>query len=162
MRILFLDIDQVLTGRRWAERRFLETGGGHGPDDLDPVCCRLLGQSLKATGAVIVVTSTWRLNRSLGHIERVLEDHGATHVNIVGAIGAQRCQNPGGRAKGIVEWRTMVAAALESYAVVDDEPDAIDGSDPARMVRTTHEHGLTQSCASHLVKILRTPIAKAK
>ena len=72
MRIIFLDIDGVLNNQLW----FVKTKGKRNPDDLDPESIKYLNNLIKETGAIVVVSSVWRLNRTIDELQEVLDKNG--------------------------------------------------------------------------------------
>lgn len=77
--VLFLDIDGVLNSARW----FSVRAGGDNRDGLtreeyqiDPDAVAILNRILGATGAHVVVSSTWRLLHTPTAIHRILRRRG--------------------------------------------------------------------------------------
>jgi HAD domain in Swiss Army Knife RNA repair proteins len=73
MRIVFLDIDGVLNNQLWYEST---KGICRERDDLDPKNIEQLNNLIKATGAKVVVTSVWRLGRSVAELQAILDGNG--------------------------------------------------------------------------------------
>ncbi len=84
--IIFLDIDGVLNSHAWQKRR-----GPRGPEfkalytsyELDPDACRWLQELCTATGAKLVVSSSWRKMRDIAAIQAVFAQRGIT-AEIIG------------------------------------------------------------------------------
>jgi hypothetical protein len=73
MKIIFLDFDGVLNNQLWYESTkgmFCER------DDLDPKNIEQLNMLIKETDAKVVVTSTWRLGRSIAELQSILDGNG--------------------------------------------------------------------------------------
>ena len=150
--IIFLDIDGVLV-----TQDSLRAGGSV---SMDRRCVAELNRLVETTGAVIVITSSWRILHSIDFIvgamcaagfkgkRRVVDItdrlHFATPSGVV--IG---CSMP--RAHEICEWLDE-HPWVESFVVIDDDRDAeISG----HFVRTDFETGLTASLVDQAARILR-------
>jgi hypothetical protein len=147
-RILFLDVDGVLNSTR-TQLAF----GGY-PHDFserdmgrfDPVALALVRKLCDITGAVVVLSTTWRLNFTLEEVEQGLE------LPIVGAtpdLGGDYC-----RADEIAMW-LATAKGVTHYAIVDDL--ALDFEDPRhalRFVQTNEDYGLSVANYRQLFRLL--------
>ena len=143
--ILVLDIDGVLNSHDWTARR------GHPAtsslDCLDPVACRRVQDVCDRTGAVLLVSSTWRKDHRIAEIGDLLSTCGL----IAPVIG----MTPSLANDGSVSWRE-VGRGLEiqhwieafvpaevttlSVAVVDDGSDVGPDFRPV-LVLTDMDHG---------------------
>lgn len=58
MKVIFLDIDGVLNSNDW----YVKTRGvgGYNGGDIDPECIELINDLIDATGAKIIMSSSWR------------------------------------------------------------------------------------------------------
>lgn len=58
MKVIFLDIDGVLNSNDW----YVKTRGvgGYNGGDVDPECIELINDLIDATGAKIIMSSSWR------------------------------------------------------------------------------------------------------
>lgn len=72
MRIIFLDFDGVLNNQLW----YVRNNGQRGQDDLDPESIGFLNNLIAATDAKVVVTSTWRLGRTVEELQAILDRNG--------------------------------------------------------------------------------------
>lgn len=63
MKIIFLDVDGVLNNSKWVKRMFDECVHVYAKDMLEDRAIRLLKQIIDATGASVVITSTWRMSK---------------------------------------------------------------------------------------------------
>jgi len=78
-KIVFLDIDGVLNHHAFWDRYVEEHGKHVGMHhELCPISMGHLNRLLDETGAEVVVSSTWRLGRSLEELQEVLEANGFT------------------------------------------------------------------------------------
>src|ERR1700734_1402680 len=80
--VVFLDIDGVLNSKQWyahnascredissTERKLWE-------HSIDPDCVQRLNRILQQTGAVVIVSSSWRKKHALSEIVSILESRG--------------------------------------------------------------------------------------
>lgn len=106
MKILFLDIDGVLISNASARK--------YGVRKADPELVKLLNQITHATGAQIVVSSTWRV---FDDIEKILVEWGVT-----APVMGKTCY-PHGLARGIEihEWLLETKLEIERFAILDDD-----------------------------------------
>lgn len=81
MKIIFLDIDGVLNNQVWyMSDKFREgsTKEEYEVSQFDPRCVRLLNNLTDTTGAKIVVSSSWRLGRTVDELSELFEKVGIT------------------------------------------------------------------------------------
>jgi hypothetical protein len=137
-RIIFLDIDGVLnSGKSLHEQRRLDPDSRDWADMLDVDAVRLLNELILATGAKIVVSSTWRYALSLDELRDVLGRKGC-----VGEIVDVTPDRPSvmGRCRGdqIAEW--LGCHFVGSWVILDDNSDM--GCLSHRLVQTSFATGL--------------------
>ena len=116
-RLLFLDVDGVLnTFASLASPKSIIHPGWPGP--LAPPLLRRLGKVLSATGALIVVSSTWRLHEAgMVALVRGLERVGVDASNLI--VGTTPSMPGGRRAHEIADWLHSYGPCA-SWAAVDD------------------------------------------
>lgn len=148
MKVIFLDVDGVLNyhGCMYSCGRYI---------GVDPEKVGYLKQIVDSTGAIIVLTSTWKsewesfkeLQDSLGHyLDRELAKFGLkirskTHDCIID------------RGAGIKRW--IAERAVESFVIMDDnEFDFESEGLKDRLVKTDFERGLTREDVEKAEKIL--------
>ena len=83
MKIIFLDIDGVLNHEKWYERRYENIDMGlvvseYPKYEFDPNSVECLNWLTDATNAKIVVSSTWRLGRTVEELQELLKSVGVT------------------------------------------------------------------------------------
>lgn len=141
MKIVFLDIDGVLN----CKSRHPTTGTYlHW---IDPVAVKLLNRITDATGAKIVVSSSWRIGRHVEFLADELRSAGVTGT-IVGRTGVLKAA----RRREIAEWLES-HCDVENYVVLDDSDDA---SMP-HFVQTTWEYGLEEHHVTQAIEYLNAP-----
>ncbi len=142
MKIIFLDIDGVLNCAKTFERTT------HGVIGVDPYRVLILHRILEATGAKIVLSSSWRhmdddyLKRELRTIE---------WIDITGNCCA------GIRGVEIYKWiRDNVPHETKDdlkYAILDDDSDML-LLQKDHFFHTTWQEGLTEEIAQEVIKHL--------
>lgn len=139
MRIIFLDIDGVLNSSNWLQERKLEDPERlAGWDDLsraarrevesiDPNAVALLNRIIYDTGALVVISSSWRNSVPLTVIDEVLCFRGFKG-HIIGATPQLLRHSSGGlvisetRGREIDEWLNVVEG-VDSFVILDDCDD---------------------------------------
>lgn len=138
---LFLDVDGVLlSGRAWLlpSNRYLRDTLANSSRPtatrdiiaqavLDPVAVELVNCVAQATGASIVVSSTWRYSPGLEITRRVLLDQGI-RADLMSsdwscAVVAHQTID---KRRDIVDW-LQAHPEVTDYLVLDDEPDLVPG-----------------------------------
>ncbi|MDQ3370993.1 MAG: HAD domain-containing protein [Myxococcota bacterium] len=143
MRVLFLDIDGVLnrTGYRPAVSLGLRSW-------IEPELARRLARLLATTGADIVLSSAWRLGRTVGLLRDELRAAGVDSVmrDVTPALSGQPrwCE--------IAAWMHEHAVTADQIAIVDDGFDM--GPLAPRFVRTSPLVGLDEDAAGALAALL--------
>lgn len=117
MRVVFLDIDGVLNSDRYDRVRDMTA-----LSNIDETRLPLLKEIVGATGALIVLTSSWRghwdenpakRDESGQYIDGLFEKYG---LKIYGKTGAAA----GGRAEEIKVW--LSGRPVSAFAIIDDYP----------------------------------------
>lgn len=144
MKVLFLDIDGVLNSHRSAY-----AFGGF-PFDVDKhrnrfdeVAIALVRNVCTASGAQIVLSSSWRTDKDWQRIGRSLN---------LPIVDRTPYLHPGPRGVEIAAWLAE-HPEVERYAILDDDGDMLDEQKPF-FVQTTHEDGVTFGLAGKLADLL--------
>jgi hypothetical protein len=157
--VLFLDIDGVLNSARWFSAR----GGPDTPDGLtreehqiDPAAVAVLNRILDATGAKVVVSSTWRLLHTPAAIHRILRRRGFAG-KIIGRTPNLSASAPYGEARGheIEAWLTAhdrASSTPSPICIVDDDADMAHLA--PFLVKTSFQDGLTEAHVERCVALL--------
>lgn len=151
-RVIFLDFDGVIV--------HLKTVNGD-PDTIDqdaslhpcPDCVRKLDELCRFAGAQIVVSSTWRLSRSLDELRTILWDAGLHPTRRI--VGVTPQIDTATRGHEIAAWLKEHPLA-ESYVVLDDDQDMgpIPYQNWVHISEGFRKGGLTQSYALRAFGIL--------
>ena len=154
--VVFLDIDGVLNSKQWYahdaashegtslvsnERKLWE-------HSIDPDCVQRLNRILQQTGAVVIVSSSWRKKHALSEIVSVLESRGF-RGEVDGATSANGTLS---RTEEIAEWLAENRPPGAAYVVIDDE---LTSALPAeRVVSPSNQTGLTDKDVEQAIVIL--------
>lgn len=127
VRIIFLDIDGVLNSNRFYVKRHLD--GFNPPEsrdftnDVDPFALELFKSLVDEIGAVVVISSTWRIGMTLADIQDTFRRLGAT-FEVIGKtpiLPYSMC-----RGLEIQEWISQnveSGSQYKNYAIIDDDGD---------------------------------------
>jgi hypothetical protein len=144
-RVVFLDIDGVLINRRaLVERRSLS-------QRADPDCVAALNHITDETGAVIVVSSSWRLDYSVEELVDLLKAWGVTG-SVVGKTPA--LDRDSVRGDEIAAWMKERDVQVSDVVILDDDAD-MRWLAP-RLVQTDFKPGLTMVQAKRAIEVLRS------
>jgi hypothetical protein len=150
MIVLFLDIDGVLATLAWM--RSIGALWDCDPiEQVDPVPCARLERVLRRTGALIVVSSSWRCDANTPPlvIESILRSRGAPSAVVIGSTPDPWT----GSLRGHEIQRWLDAhPEVTRFAIVDDEGGMLHLT--PRLVKTTLEHGLLDEHVERLVDML--------
>lgn len=150
MKVLFLDIDGVLATLAWM--RSIGALWDCAPiEQVDPTLCRRLERVLAITGAVIVVSSSWRgdANTPPDVIESILHARGAPSARVIGATYDPWTGSL--RGHEIQRWLDE-HPEVTRFAIVDDEGGMLHLT--PRLAKTTLESGLLDDHVGRLVDLL--------
>lgn len=143
--VVFLDVDGVLN------REVV------GAPELEPRLLALLSDLLARTGAVVVLTSSWRYDRTPAEMQAMLTAAGCPAA-VVGATptALEDVNVPWGstreRGDEIMTWLEEHPGLVASYVVLDDMDDMRGVT--RRLVRTDSQVGLTSEHAERAVRML--------
>ncbi|MCD9584774.1 HAD domain-containing protein [Tenacibaculum maritimum] len=126
MKIIFLDIDGVLNSRVWYNSNEYKTMGTSIKRYFDPKCVQLLNNITLETGAKIVVSSSWRVTRSLVQLQDLFKLIGITG-KVYGKtqdLSLYETDSKNLRGLEIKDWITTNEKRIKSpiqYIILDDE-----------------------------------------
>jgi Swiss Army Knife RNA repair-like protein len=154
--VVFLDIDGVLNSKQWyAHERCLS--GRHFTVfnraetleySIDPDCVQRLNRILQQTGAVVIVSSSWRKKHALSEIVSILESRGF-RGEVDGATSANGTLS---RTEEITEWLAENRPPGAAYVVIDDELTSALPTE--RVVSPSNQTGLTDRDVEQAIAIL--------
>lgn len=190
MKVIFLDIDGVLNSELWYRNRYEsvireEIEYSYPYYEFDPGCVYQLNRILDSTGSKIVVSSTWRIGKSIQELQELF--------GTVGIIGEVIDTTPSFFAKGShndtkigytiprgceIDWwlnekgkfqrinwsklkqlEYLEKSDVKNYVILDDDSDML-YSQREHFVKTHNYTGLTEETADKAIEILNTPIVK--
>lgn len=170
-RVIFLDIDGVLFSETWSRTEtyrnrpaFTEDWIRYQMAGLDPACVERLNRIVEATGARIVITSSWRSETHAGGTQVGLAATLAccglrNHRDVVVGITPDLSSATAGglyiaktRWDEIQQWMRDTVGQVNEYIVIDD---CAVGDCPAdRFLRTDMSVGLTDADADRAIEML--------
>ena len=163
MRVVFLDFDGVLNSQP-----FLVTESVKGYEtigeasSLDPANVEHLNTIVRETGAVVVISSSWRHGRKLSDLRTMLESRGFVGQVLGRTPDFVPSKKPGDwrtcgeRGDEIQEWldgASLYGIEVESFVILDDNTDMAHLKD--RLVQTYMDCGLTDFYAQKAIKMLQ-------
>ena len=183
MKIIFLDIDGVLNHQNWFSRRHKEVDQNdvvsHYPFyEFDPESVEQLNRIIDETGAKVVVSSTWRLGRTITQLQEILDRVGFIG-EIVGITPHLSCKlpyedkggytiprgceidwwlkNEGGFQR--INWSTeeqqkyIDKSIVKNYIIIDDDSDIL-YNQREHFIHTSFMSGLTNELTNKAISIL--------
>lgn len=167
MKIIFLDIDGVLNSAHWWDVRppvkEYESEEVHAFRNIDPTAVKRLNTIIEKSGAVCVLSSTWRTMHTLSYMQRLLERRGfkgklfastPCHSDRPNPTDGKGNINYIRRGNEIQAWLDMLGPDCQpdSFVILDDDDDMAHLSD--RLVKTTFEKGLTDEHVISTLEVL--------
>jgi len=191
MKIIFLDIDGVLNSEMWYRSRFEqldreEETGNYPYYEFDPILIDRLNRIIEETDAKVVVSSTWRIGRSVEDLQNLLNKVGfkgeiidtTPHFH---AKGEDNDDNPIGytvprgceiewwlKEKGKfqrINWSVerqneyLEKALVKNYIILDDDSDML-YNQREHFIKTSGYWGLSENDVKTAIQILNTSITK--
>ena len=147
MKIIFLDIDGVLNNKWFFEKREPDAPE-FGEHDIDIENIYYLNRLVKETGALLVISSSWRNGYPLTDIQRFLEKNGFKYPERV--IGTTMSDTKLVRGGEIKKWLDLTG--VEKFVILDDDSDMGEVID--NLVQTQYEDGLTSVEMFKAIEIL--------
>lgn len=164
-KIIFLDIDGVLVNRNSlkADHEYAKTHGGHRPmekfsahyNSFDSECVQRLNQITDVTGAVFVISSTWRMGRTVSELRDILSSRGVAGK----VLDKTTTKDYNGykeltRGDQIEEFIKSYSAVrpIDKFIIIDDDSDMSNLMD--RLVQTNFEDGLRDEDVKKAISML--------
>lgn len=160
MNILFLDVDGVLNSGPWLMLETQRSKDFHRRTDIDidamsidPEAVARLQRIVDATGAKIVLSSSWRYFYSPSKFMKLLRAHKFVGDDIIGSTPLSE-DVPGRKCRGdeVAMWlKEHYFLRVKKFVILDDDESF--GDLEYRLVRTKFEHGLTDSDAEAAIAL---------
>ncbi len=147
MKVIFLDIDGVLVN----SSSLLTTSDSYIPDSN---CLRLLNGLIKRTDSRIVITSAWRIGRTLVELQELLSGWGVDGIVLDKTPNSpnSREEDRGFEIQLWLDDRKKSRGDVESFVILDDNnhmPKLLDF-----LIQTKFEPGLTEPDTQKALRIL--------
>jgi hypothetical protein len=152
MMIIFLDIDGVVATRKSYSSYRMDRKWGVSDVPFDTVSVANLNKITDATGAKIVISSSWRAMHKLDELKQIFLNEGITG-EIIGITPDSKYSVS--RGKEIHTWLNDKWSSVESFVILDDEVFDIKQLFENNMVQTSMVLGLTEDFANKAIEILQ-------
>jgi histidinol phosphatase-like enzyme len=158
MKVIFLDFDGVLCNiesiSAGYKARTEPEQDPYGPHDD---CVAALNRIIAETGAVIVVSSTWRKCMTPNARMRQTLSRWGVKGDMIGTTPVLNRDEYAYKRRGseIQFWLNTVRTPVTSFVILDDDSDMAHLSH--RLVRTSMQDGLTETDADRAIAILNAP-----
>lgn len=191
MKVIFLDFDGVLNSEIWYRRRFNEMDmdsivSKYPYYEFDPLAMKQLNRIIEETSAKVVISSTWRIGRTVEELQQLLNMVGfeGEIIDTTPHFFARGSDNDGNKISYTVprgceiDWwlsetgkfkrinwsierhkEYMEKAIVKNYVILDDDSDML-YTQKEHFVHTAMYYGLTEKKATEAIKILNTPLEK--
>lgn len=145
-KVIFLDFDGVLNHRDFLAGVVLDIKRDE--EMIDAECVARLNSIVERTGAVVVISSSWRYGRTIDRLQRILNAKGFTG-KVAGATTTGFICAP--RRDEIQDAIDQIGDNLVSFVIIDDDDEA---EIPGHFVLTNFKVGLTDKHAENASRIL--------
>lgn len=150
IKVIFLDVDGVLNSRRYMVRLNGEFNCVPKYKQIDPILAKRLNKITDATGAYLVLSSTWRiLFKRIVEIRELFAKAGVTG-NFLGSTPIDNNK----RGMQIAEWMDKHSSIypIEKFIILDDDSDMEHLI--SSLIQTDNRYGLTYSNVNQAIKAL--------
>lgn len=151
MKVIFLDFDGVLCNHESITAGYkARSAPAQDPYGPHPDCVAALNRIVEATGAVIVVSSTWRKCKNpRANMRETLARWGVKGI----VIDVTPTLKDVIRGDEIAQWLNSYSRhPIESFVILDDDSDM--GLLKNRLVQCSNVEGLTLADAQHAIQLL--------
>lgn len=154
MRVIFLDIDGVLNSAAWYDQRGPRPVNRPLLDhSIDPAAITRLNRLCDATGAQIVISSTWRHGTTARQFQEDFAYLGCTGRIIGRTPDLSNLIPRGTRGEEIATW-LQLHGKVTTFVILDDDNDM--GALSSHLVQTSHETGLTDADVDRAITLLNS------
>ncbi|SFT59754.1 hypothetical protein SAMN05421857_1965 [Chryseobacterium formosense] len=160
MRITFIDIDGVLNNAEYYKNKSLHSHHKE-TSHFDSNNVNALNRIVESTGAKIVISSAWKLLKTLDEIKNLFNDIGIK-AEIIGATESLHYKDTfelAPRGLEILKWirdhHKSLEGGLENYVIIDDEDDILDIQE-RHFFHIDDTIGLTDQNADAIIEFLNS------
>ncbi|QCD61113.1 HAD domain-containing protein [Tenacibaculum maritimum] len=159
MNILFLDIDGVLNSRQWHSSESCKVLGTSVKRFFDPVCVEYLNRIVNETETKVVISSSWRILRSLQNLQDLFKSIGFTG-KIFGKtedLSIFEPDTPNLRGVEIKNWTKDNQKHFKTpikYIILDDEDDFLK-EQKTFFFQTNSDIGLDTSTTEKIISFFK-------
>lgn len=152
MKVIFLDIDGVLNSQEWyTERMEKESSYDYPFDEFSPELVRRFNKIIEKSKADIVVSSTWRIGRSLPELRDLFRFVGIKG-NVIGKTSSNEFRGDYVRGKEIKQWLEEQREEIQ-YVIIDDDNDMLP-EQQEHFIKTTWMYGIEEKHEIEVIKKL--------
>lgn len=149
LKLIFLDVDGVLNNTIDSDRHYYNERGYF----YSPNCVKVFNKVIEATGAKIVVSSTWRLGRTVEELKELF-----AWMGVKGEVIDKTGRNSSGiRGVEILEWMRerddIHSWNFKNYIIIDDDSDMLLWQKD-NFVHTKGTIGITEQDVEKAIRIL--------
>lgn len=119
MNLIFLDIDGVFVTGDYIVSRYNLTGKSNGRV-FDPSTINRFNKIIETVDPDIVISSTWRMGRSVDDLSKLLLEYGFKNARVVGKTITT---NHGIRGIEIQEYLNQLSVKPFKFCIIDDDTD---------------------------------------
>jgi hypothetical protein len=152
MKVIFLDIDGVLNSQK-----FYEETEDFMWDMFCPRAVKNLNEILEKTGAKIVVSSSWRLGRSIDGLKVLFTQNGVNESKIIGVTPKLHFHQKNysvPRGCEIKHWlENNFVRIIDNYVIIDDDADML-LCQKDHFFKTNEYDGLTDAIKDKIINFL--------
>ena len=163
-RVIFLDIDGVLNSERWYRQSNKDVAKDKYGNAFDPEAVANLGKIITATGADIVISSSWKFlglsvmqdmwhdrelpGKVIDITPTVINDEMLQHADLEDIEALPKVKG-----YEVKEWLRLHGKNVSSYVIIDDTDDILP-EQQEHFVQTMPEVGLSECDAEVAIYIL--------
>lgn len=166
IKIIFLDIDGVLNHELFYKaNRHVTEDVPYPASNIDPVSIKKLNRLIRRTGAKIVITSTWRLGRTIMELQDILESRGFEGEIIDKTDSLDFKINWTCRGNEIFKWildnERIVGNRFDynNYLILDDDTDML-FQQTKNFIPINSFYGITNEVINKGIEVLNTEYTK--
>lgn len=145
-KVIFLDFDGVLNTSAYMMQSRERSEG------INPVSVRIIDAMLNLTGAKLVVSSSWRIGRTIEELNEILQNKGMT--NEVWDVTPQLSGCRGNEIKRWIDVNRPSDLVFNEYLIIDDDSDML-LEHQNHFIHTAFDCGITPNIAYRAVYKLK-------